>query len=288
MEVTFGKTAPTIDVASEVTNTQETTVPPTPESPAGSQVPATLDGGGAGDFAGDYLPGFKDVILPRLNIVQSIGTLKDEFPQGAIVYGQNLVLFTLPIIDRATGNVKVPASAPVEITIMGWRPTRYAEKIAGGERGMLVNSEAEVRAAGGTLDYKEWDLKKASGMKRFEVLAEAFVLIKRPPSIADDDSTFIFPAGNDKYAVGLWAIKGAAYTQACKKTFFVHRKMGCLAKGGYPSWSYNLSTRSETNKGNTYYVPVCVPNAPTTPVVMEFIKSALRPQAATDPADDHE
>ena len=157
MEVTFGKSAPTIDVAAEVTNTPKTetaAAPPAPPAAAESQVPATI-GGGAGDFAGDYLPGFKDVILPRLNIVQSIGQLKDQFPQGALVYGQSLVLFTPPVIDRATGNIKTPALPPVEITIIGWRPTRFVEKIQGGDRGMIVNSEDEVRAAGGTLDYNE-------------------------------------------------------------------------------------------------------------------------------------
>lgn len=286
MEVTFGKNSPTLDVEATVEN--KTPAPETPKAaPATASVPAVVDNS-TFEFAGDYLPGFKDVILPRINIVQGVGMLKDQFPQGAIVYGQSLVLFTPPVIDKNTGNVKVPALPPVEITIIGFRPTRYAEKIIGGERGMLVNSEAEVRAAGGTLDYNEWKLKAASGMKRFEVLAEAFIVVKRPKHVTDDDSVFIFPAGDDKYAVGLWAMKGTAYTHAAKRVFFTARKMGCLAKGGYPSWSYNLTTRSETSNGNTYYVPVCVPNAPTTPVVAEFIRSALRPTQEVAPADDHE
>lgn len=253
-------------------------------APQQSMLPATI-GPGATEFAGDYLPGFKDVILPRINIVQGVGQLKDSFPQGAIVYGQSLALFTPPIIDKATGNVKQASMPPVEIIVLGFRPTRYVEKISGGERGMLVNSEAEVRAAGGTTDYNEWNLKKASGMKRFETLAEAFILIKRPKSVADDDSVFIFKGGDDKFALALWAMKGTAYTHAAKRVFFTARMMGCLSKEGYPSWSYNFTTRSETGGGNTYFVPVCVPNAPTTPPVRDLVKSILNPGAApVDPA----
>ena len=253
------------------------------ESTTQSQLPATL-GSGVSEFAGDYLPGFADVILPHINIVQSVGGLKDTFTPGEIVYGQNLVLYSPPIIDKKTGNSTKAGLPPVEITILGFRPTRFVEKLAGGARGMLVNTEAEVRAAGGTIDFNEHKLKAASGMKLFQTLAEAFIIIKRPAHVADDDSVFIFPAGNDKYALALWSLKGSAYTQCAKRSLFTARKMGCLQRGGYPSWSFNLTTRSETYAGNTYFIPVCVPNAPTTPLVAEFVKSALRPKAETDAA----
>lgn len=283
MNVSFSKDNAAVDVAAEVIPTPSTPVAEMTDTTP-SQVPAVIGAEGAGEFAGDYLPGFKDVILPHINIVQSVGGLKDSFTPGEIVYGQSLVLYSPPIIDKKTGNAVQPGTPPMEITLLGFRPTRYVEKVAGGARGMLVNTEAEVRAAGGTLDYNEWNLKKASGMKRFEVLAEAFLIIKRPTHVADDDSVFIFPAGNDKYALALWSMKGTAYTHAAKRVFFTARKMGCLSKGGYPSWSYNLTTRSETSNGNTYFVPVCVPNAPTAPLVAEFVKSALRPKAETDAA----
>lgn len=298
-DVSFAKNnnSPVIDVASEVKpgtpvdinkafeespGAARSTANPAGDTP--SNLPATI-GPGATEFAGDYLPGFKDVILPRINIVQGVGQLKDSFPQGAIVYGQSLVLFTPPIVDKATGNFKQAPLPPVEITVLGFRPTRYVEKIAGGDRGMIVNTEAEVRGAGGTLDFNEWKLKQAAGMKRFEILAEAFVLIKRPAHVADDDSVFIFKAGDIKYALALWAMKGTAYTHAAKRVFFTARMMGCLSKGGYPSWSFNLTTRTETGGGNTYFVPVCVPNAPTPPIVQDLVKNLLNPQTAqVDPA----
>lgn len=283
MEVSFGKDqTPVVEVETTVTPVEGVAVESvnthTPAAPSVG-LPAVV-GGAEGFIMGDHLPGFKDIILPRINIVQGVGILKDSFPQGAIVHGQSLVLFTVPIIDKQTGNAKVAGLPPVHLTIIGFRPTRYTEKVSGGERGLIVNTEAEVRSSGGTLDYNEWKLKEASGMKRFETLAEAFVIIKRPAHVADDDSIFTYDIGGEKFALALWAMKGTAYTAAAKTVFFTARKMGCLAKGGYPSWSYNFTTRSKTTAGNTYYVPVCIPNAPSTPAFMEFVKALLTPSAA--------
>jgi hypothetical protein len=295
MEVSFGpKTTAVIDVQTVVTPVEgvksycvNTAVPAAEPKPVMVSVPATVGNSDGGFIMGNSLPGFKDIILPRLNIVQSLGLLKDSFPQGAIVFGQTLVLFTLPIIDKQTGNVKMPALPPVWMTVLGFRPTRFVEKIAGGIRGLVVNTEAEVRSAGGTLDYNEWKLKEKDGMKRFETLAEAFVVIKRPAHVADDNSVFLYDIGGEKYTLALWAMKGTAYTHAAKRVFFTARKMGCLQKGGYPSWSYNVTTRSETMNNNTYYVPVCIPNVASTAAFLDFTRGLLN-GAPAQPAESTE
>jgi hypothetical protein len=164
---------------------------------------------------------------------------------------------------------------------MGFRPTRYVEKVTGGARGLIVNTEDEVRAAGGTLDYKEWNLKKASGMKRFEVLAEALVAIERPEHVADDETVFVYPVTDGdktrKFALALWAMKGTAYTAAAKRVFFTNRAVGCLRKG-YPTRSFQLSTRFESfDNGNGAWVPVALPGAESTPGFMEFARAILNP-----------
>lgn len=290
MEVSFGANQTPVNQADETAATLKANALESQEgqkfsSPAalamavvpGVGLPANNDS--AGFLTGDFLPGFKDIILPRIGIVQGMSQMKDSFAQGAIVFDQKLELFRMPVIDKATGNVKTPGTPPVQITIVGFRPTRFVEKIAGGGRGQLVNSEAEVRAVGGTLDYNEFKLKEASGMKRFETLAEAFILIKRPEHVADDGSVFTFPVGGASYALALWGMKGSSYTQCAKKVFFTARKMGCLSKG-YSTWSYGLSTRTATFDGNTYFVPVALPNAPTTPEVSSFITAILNPAPA--------
>lgn len=282
MEVAFGANqTPVIDVGpagvpgpSGPTDTglSVATVPDT-------QVPAVATNG---FLVADTLPGFQDIILPRINLVQGTGELKDSFAQGSIIFAQNLEIFRLPVIDKATGNVKVSGTPPVNLTIIGFKKTRFVEKVKGGGRGLIVNTEAEVRATGGTLDYNEWRLKESSGMKRFESLAEAFVLIKRPEHVADDNTVFTFEVGGAKYALALWGMKGSSYTQCAKKVFFTARQLGCLSKGGYPSWNFSISTRQETFNGNTYFVPVAIPAAPSTPEVLSFINGILNPSASAE------
>lgn len=230
-----------------------------------------------GLLLGDKLPTFKDIILPRINIVQGVGLLKDRFPFGSIVFdGQSngAVLYTPPDIDQSTGNVKRAGTKPIVLTVLGFRPTRFAEKVVGGIRGMIVDSEDAVRANGGTLDYNEWNLKKSSGMKRFEYLAEALVAIERPDIIADDDTVFVYSVDGKKYALAIWGLKGTAYTAAAKRVFFTARAMGCL-RNGYPSHSFNVSTRVEKRENNTYAVPVCLPNSKSTPAFLEFVGTIL-------------
>lgn len=238
-------------------------------------VPATTTDASGGFLAADHLPGFKDIILPRLNLVQGVGELKDSFAQGSIVFGQSLEVFRLPQIEKATGNIKLAGTPLLNVTIIAFRPTRFAEKVSGGARGIIVNTEEQVRAAGGTTDYNEWNLKKAAGMKRFEPLVDAFVVIKRPDHVADDDTVFTFKVGDAKYALALWSMKGSSYTQCAKKVFFTARRMGCLSVGGYPSWSFDIGTRTAETAGNTYYVPTAKPHAPSTPEMLAFINNIL-------------
>ena len=238
-------------------------------------VPAT-----SGFLLGDKLPGFDEIKLPRINIVQGIGELKDTFPQGAIVFNQSLVIYQPPVIEKATGNVKVAGTPPVNITVLGFRPTRFAEKVQGG-RGVIVNTEDEVRSQGGTTDYNEAKLKAASGMRLFEPLADAAILIRRPDTIADDDTIFTFEIGEHKYALGMWAMKGTSYTNAAKAVFFTARRTGCLRKAGYPSYSFNLSTRLKPfQNGNSCWIPVCVPHSRNTDEFMSFVADLLNPQTA--------
>jgi len=231
--------------------------------------------GPAGLLLGDKIPDFQDIILPRLNIVQNIGKLKDSFESGSLVLNQQDPLFIPPMINAKTGVVEREATPPVTLTVLGFRPTRYCEKVPGGGKGIIVNTELEVRNNGGTLDYGEWQLKKAAGMKRFEPLADALVAIQKPASFPDDDTVFVYEVDGQKVALALWALRGTAYTAAAKRVFFTARVTGCLRQG-YPTRNYSVSTREETyDSGNKAWIPVCLPNQKTTPVFMDFVRSVL-------------
>jgi hypothetical protein len=237
----------------------------------------------AGLVLGDHLPDFGEVILPRINIVQGIGELNKSFPMGAVVFGQATVLFVPPLVNQKTGNLERAGTPAAVITVLGFRPTRFVEKVVGGGRGAIVNTEAEVRAQGGTLDYKEWQLKQAAGMKRFEPLAEAVVVVEKPENVKDDETVFIYDVAGKKYALGLWAMKGTSYTSAAKRVFFTARAIGALRKGGYPTWSYNLTTRLETYGANACWIPICTPNLHSTPEFLAFAASILNaPEAPAE------
>lgn len=225
---------------------------------------------------GDVLPDFSDMVIPRVNIVQNIGTLSESFQSGSLLYGQQVVLFTPAVIDVKSSTIKQAATPPVNVTFFGFRPTRFAQKLPGGAKGLLVNTEDEVRAAGGTLDYAEFKLKEASGMTRFEPLADAMVAIQRPDALADDDTIFVYDIERKKYALALWAVRGTAYTNLCKKTLFPARRMGALRQGGYPSWSYSLSTREEKYPGgHAAWIPVALPREKNTPAFLDFVREII-------------
>lgn len=225
---------------------------------------------------GDTLPGFKDVMIPRLNICQNIGQLKDSFQCGAIVFNQAIVLFTPPVVNGKTGNLEQAALPPVTLYVLGIVSQRFSEKVAGGIGGQIVNSEAEVRSAGGTLDYREWQLKQASGMKRFENLDDLLIAVERPEHCADDGTVFTFDVEGKKLALGLWGLKGTSYTAAMKKVFYLNRLSGCLREGGYPSWAFSVTTREEQYKNNNRaWIPICVPKVKSTPEFMSFAREII-------------
>lgn len=285
-EVNFGADQkPVIDVPATVIPNPPGGTPATTGDGAApaSQVPAPVTPPGTstavattGPILGDKLPEFKDIILPRINISQNIGQLKDSFPPGSLVLAQSVALFSPPVKDPKTQTIVTPATPPALITVLGFRDTRFCEKVSGGVRGMIVNTEAEVAAKGGTLDYQEWELKKAAGMKLFQPLADALCAVERPANAPDDGTLFVYEIDGKKYALAMWAMRGTSYTAAAKRVFFTARLVGCLKERGYPSWNYAVSVREESYpNGNKAWIPVCVPNKPSSPEFIAFVQNFL-------------
>lgn len=234
---------------------------------------------------GDYLPGMADMRLPRLNVVHGVGELKDEYPVGAIVYNNALAIY-----EPALG--KKEATPPVELVVLGWNPLRYAEQVPGGGRGMLVNTPDEVRSAGGTLDYNEWILKRKDGMRRFQILAEAVVLIKQPEHLAAEEAQFPFVIDGHRWALGVWALKGTAYTNGAK-VIFTARRMGCCIDG-YPtcSWYVKTSNMPFKTKGDngepiqtSVPVPAFTPGRRTTESFQKFSINLVNGATESDAAE---
>jgi hypothetical protein len=273
MEVSFNKSG-------------EGAVPVTEPNPAENTNTAVQTAAHQGGLVlGDQVPTFDQIILPRVNLVASVGGLKDSYSPGSFLYDQRVILYVPPMVNAKTSKVEREGTPPVIVTVLGFRPTRYVEKVQGGGRGILCNTEEEVRKNSGTLSYQEWMLKKADGMRRFDYLAEALLAIERPETCADDGTVFTYTVEGKQFALGLYAMKGSAYTVA-KRSLFTPRSIGCL-KEGYPTYSFALSSRLEPtpDKQSTYWLPVFVPNKRSTPEFLKFAASVLAaPQRETDDA----
>jgi hypothetical protein len=280
MQVTFGKGQTAVPVATP----QEAAAADSSKSLISALPavvpPASLPAARGNNFTlGDFLPPFEDVIFPRLNLVHNTGALKDFFIPGSLVLGRATALFVPPDLDTNTGIVRRAATPPVVVTVLGHRPERFVEKpdvYVPGQQNQICYSEDEVRAAGGTTDYKEWKLKKEHGMRRFDTLVDFAVIIERPEIVADDDTVFVYQVGSKKYTLALWALKSTAYTAVAKGVFFTQRRMGSMLKGGYPSMSWNISSRVKPFPGGTpTWVPIATPNSKSSPEMIDFAKQIL-------------
>lgn len=217
-----------------------------------------------------------EIILPRINLVHSVGILKDSFQPGSYVHAQQLTLYTPTTINAKTSTVEKAGSPPLVVTFLDLRPTRFFEKVPGGGRGLICDSLDEVARAGGTTDYKEFKLKEKDGMRRFDYAVDALLAIERPETVEDNDTVFVFEIDSKKYALCLCNFKGAAGYTELKATVQTHKLLGCLRKG-LSTYSYALSSRLKpTPDGkSTYWASVLVANKPTTPALQEFVKSVL-------------
>lgn len=276
--ISFAKSA--ADAAAPVKNNTPTAddCPPgacVPSAPAPTAV-ATVPPARRGLMLGDFLPDFGDVIFPRLNIAQAIGELGETFKPGTVVLNQELTLFQPAVLNK-DGSIKEAGTPPVVVTCLGFRPTRFAEYVAGGGRGIIVDSEAEVRAHGGTTNYDEHKLKAASGLKKFDPMAEAVLAIERPEHTANDGTVFVYDVSGKQYALALWSMKRTAYTAAAKGVFFTRRAMGCLREG-YPTYSFKLSTRWKSfGESNGAWVPVLIEPAKQPVEFLAWAQSVLNP-----------
>lgn len=239
-----------------------------PAGPVTSAPPAFFD---------DNNISFEDVIVPRLNIVQKVGDLSEVFNPGEIVLNQSTVVHVPANKER-----NIAGSGPLVIIPIGFKKTQFVEKVAGGGRGLFVNTEDEVVAANGCLDYKEWQnsLGTANPKKRFERYATCLLLVRQPVALLPDTEHQIFTheIEGQYYVLALQGMKGTAYTGMAKR-LFTERRLGFL-KGGYSTFSWNLSTEIKSFPGadggkNYAAVPILGNGTRSTPALLDYIKNSL-------------
>lgn len=257
-------TTPEAAPAASIPSTSLAVVPSAPLAPV---APAFFDDGNIN---------FKDIIVPRLNVVQKVGDLSELFTPGEIVLNQSTVIH-VPDTKEKKG------TGPLVLIPIGCRPLQFAEKVSGGGRGLFVNSEAEVVAANGTLNYSEWNNSKTSAnpKKRFEEYATFLFLVKQPKELLPDEEHQLFTheIDGEYYTLALMGLKGTWFTGFAKR-LFTERRIGFLKAGGYASFNWNLATTAKAfsnGQGGQNYaiVPVVTNGTRSTPAVLAYVKEGI-------------
>ncbi len=251
-----------IDVPGKVEN--QSPAPERPANPAAIAVAPANRGAFSDDDEGIS---FGEVLLPRLNIVQKVGELSNIFSPGAIVLNSQLVMLDAPAQAKPNEAPRTQPN-PLRIVFLGFKGTQYVEKVPGGGMGSLVDTVEEVIALGGTIDYNE---ARRTNKPEFQTMKTAMVVIEQPEIAKDDSTSFVYEVAGKHYAVGLWSMKGTAYTRGAKVVMTArkigHLKDGLLAtrsiepeRGGYVTGVWNLSTLLTQFGQNFAYVPILRPS----------------------------
>ena len=207
----------------------------------GSPETTTLVAGGG--ITGDL--DASDISFPRLQIVQGMGNLSENFKKGEIVLdGESL------ISDGPT---------PVEFTVCRIGK-QYEENVDwdGGEIPRIV-SKAEAVEIGGSFDWG------SNGQKPdWMPIADALICVK-----GEDPEVFPFDFEGSNYAFALWRIKGTAYKRAAVPIFTAARM---YYREGLRTGSFLLNTEKATFGGKSVHVPKIRRGSRNTPEFSEWLK----------------
>jgi hypothetical protein len=211
-----------------------------------------------------------EIIIPSLNIVQGVGDLCALYNPGQIVFAKEFVLADAP--DKRDKNSE--STPAVQVVILGFRPTRFAEKVPGGEQGRIFASEKEVEAVGGTTSYKEAYDGDEQVRSYFQPLASAILLLSAPENFDGSlDETFPFEVGSLRFALSMWHMRGVAYTHAARP-LKTARTLGFLRRG-YSARYVLVTTKWKSFGKNSCFIPVVKSGEVTDPGVLELSSDVL-------------
>lgn len=175
-----------------------------------------------------------DLRLPRLNLVQRTGDLPDKFGFGSFIINKEVSL----------GNA-------VEFIALSLKK-QYQEKRPYGdtERGAVYDTAEQVREAGGTLGYADY---------QFSELAHIFLLLKEPEGLdtnPDAESVrdlFMYEIAGARWAPVIYSVGRSSYTSLAKALLTARQFM--LRKG---LWTGRWAMTSKIEKGpkGTWVIPL--------------------------------
>jgi hypothetical protein len=204
---------PVIPVAEDVQDHEETSLSSLPSRP----------------LEGEFLP--QDFVLPRLNLVQSVGPLSETFQPGAYVYNKEVTLSD--------------GTQPVALTVLRIRK-QYQEHVpyGGEEMPRVFDTLEEVRAAGGWIDWRD------NQRPPFSPILNALVLVRSP---FPEHPMFPHRFGEADYGLALWTLRSTAFTRAGKTIITASQ---FALRDGLHLGEWTLTSRREKLGMNFVHVPV--------------------------------
>lgn len=180
-----------------------------------------------------------DIKLPRLNLVQKVGALADNFTPGSIVFEKTFVL--------SDGK---PEHA-LDLTPLQFRK-QYQRKTAWGEgdsneQPEVFDTAEQVRRAGGSLQYGDENY--------FQEIAHIAFAVKLPETIeAGDELMDLFPYtfADSLYAVAMWTVASSSYTALGKR---ILTDSSMVLRNGLHTGHYMVASEIRKNAKNSWHVP---------------------------------
>lgn len=200
-----------------------------------------------------------DIKLPRLNLVQKVGALADNFTPGSIVFEKTFVL--------SDGK---PEHA-LDLTPLQFRK-QYQRKTAWGEgdsneQPEVYDTAEQVRRAGGSLQYGDENY--------FQEIAHIAFAVKLPENIeAGDELMDLFPYtfADSLYAVAMWTVASSSYTALGKR---ILTDSAMVLRNGLHTGHYLVGSEIRKNAKNSWYVPRAAFAGKHTQEAAEFFASIV-------------
>ena len=198
-----------------------------------------------------------DLILPRLNVVQGVGPLSENFDSGDIVLNRETLL--------------VGKETPLNVVVLSIKKY-YEEYIPYSSDGPRPKTYASLQEV---LDDGKWIEWRNNERPPANAVATAMLLIEKPADL--ESASFSNNLGGKDYAIALWSLRGSAYTSAAKKIFSANSLE--LKQSGILSGLWELSTTKQVRGGNPVAVPILRLVGRVDGDLQKEIVSALSPEA---------
>jgi hypothetical protein len=228
-------------------------------TPVADQAPAVVPHGPAVASGVIGEVSMSDIKLPRINLIQKVGTLADQFTPGSIVFEKSIVL--------SDGKTPVDLT-PLQIRKQYQRKTAWGEGDSN-EQPEVYDTAAEVREAGGSLQYGDDNYFAEIAHIQFAIKLPVAFLSDELKEAAEVVDLFPYQLGDSTYAIAMWTVASSAYTAMAKPLFTA---AASLLRNGLYHGHYSVTSEIRKNAKNSWYAPRPVFAGKHTPEAAEFFK----------------